>query len=142
MSKNKQKGLKLMYRGENLMDDYVWATPDEIKDYKNKGYKVELVGEETFEGTEVYKIKLIKKPLLVDGKEVENIEMFYFDKENFVPIASEKTEVTGPGAGGVSQILISDYQEIDGVILSRSVSILYRSKAGLRKTDSIGIKLI
>jgi hypothetical protein len=34
------KGLKLMYRGENLMDDFVWVTPDEVKYYLKKGYRL------------------------------------------------------------------------------------------------------
>ena len=37
MSKNKH--LRLMYRGD-LMDDFVWATPDEITEYEKKGYKL------------------------------------------------------------------------------------------------------
>lgn len=39
MSKKKIKGLKLMFRGKNLMDDFVWVTPNEIKEYKKKGYR-------------------------------------------------------------------------------------------------------
>lgn len=84
-------------------------------DYEDKGYSIELVGEDTWEGTEVYKIKLIKKPVIVDGKEEENIEMFYFDKENYVPIASEAKITSGPGKGSQVQTVYSDYQEVNGL---------------------------
>jgi len=40
MGKKKPQGLKLMYRGENLMDDFVWVTLDEVKEYQKKGYKL------------------------------------------------------------------------------------------------------
>ena len=39
MSTKKPKDLKLMYRGKNLMDDFVWATHNEVKEYKKKGYR-------------------------------------------------------------------------------------------------------
>ena len=48
--------------------------PDAFVDYKKKGYKVELTGKEMAEGVNCYKIKLIKKSQLHDGKEEENIE--------------------------------------------------------------------
>jgi len=61
-------------------------------DYKANGYTIELLPNETMEGVECFKIKLTKKPLLIDGKEVPNIEFYYIDKENFVPIVVE-TEI-------------------------------------------------
>ena len=41
--------------------------PDSFMDYKEKGYTVELLGKETMDGAETFKIKLIKEPVTVDG---------------------------------------------------------------------------
>ncbi|MCH6234248.1 DUF3108 domain-containing protein [Cognataquiflexum rubidum] len=89
--------------------------PDPFLNLKSKGYKAELLGKETVEGTECYKVKLTKKPLLVDGAEEENISFYFFDSENFVPIMVEKEMKVGPAKGMTSQTLMSDYQEVNGL---------------------------
>lgn len=89
--------------------------PSPFLDYKKRGFTVELMGEETKEGTETYKIKLTQTPLLVDGKEVPNVTFFYFEKENFVPIMTESEVTEGPMAGQMSTSTMSDYQEVDGL---------------------------
>lgn len=89
--------------------------PDPFLNYKDKGYTVELLGDETIEGTETYKIKLVTEPQMVDGKEEPTIAYYYFDKENFVPIVVEREIKSGPGAGMVGQTKMSDYQEVDGL---------------------------
>jgi hypothetical protein len=91
--------------------------PDAFANYKKKGYKLELLGKETWEGTEVFKIKLIKKPVLVDGKEEENVSIYFFDTENYVPLASESVVMSGPAKGATQQSVMSDYQEVDGLYL-------------------------
>lgn len=91
--------------------------PDAFMDYKSKGYKVELLGKDTFEGTECFKIKLTKTPDIVDGKEEEKIETYYFDTESFVPIAMEAVMTSGPDKGATAQVLFSDYQEVDGLFM-------------------------
>ena len=45
-----------------------------------KRVMAELLGKDTFEGSETFKLKLTKKPVLVDGKEEENNEIFYFEQ--------------------------------------------------------------
>ncbi|GAB4257661.1 MAG: hypothetical protein Kow0079_14870 [Vicingaceae bacterium] len=96
--------------------------PSPFIDYKEKGYKVELMGEETVEGVECYKIKLTKKPMLVEGQEVDNIEYYYFDKENFVPILSESEIPSGPMKGQIAQTVYSDYQEVEGLYFPFSIT--------------------
>lgn len=91
--------------------------PDAFLNYKEKGYKVELLGKEEFDGTECFKIKLTKKPMLVDGKEEENVETYFFDTENFVPIAMENIVMSGQAKGAKSQSIYSDYQEKDGLYM-------------------------
>ena len=95
--------------------------PDAFMNYKEKGYEVELLGEEDFDGTSCYKIKLTKTPMLIDGVEEENIETYYFDKDNFVPIAMEAIVMSGPGKGSKSTTLFTDYQEKNGLYMPYSV---------------------
>ncbi|MEH6763146.1 MAG: outer membrane lipoprotein-sorting protein [Aequorivita antarctica] len=90
-------------------------------DYKQNGYTVELIGKETIEGTETYKIKLVKEPVMVDGKEEQDISFHYFDTENFVPIVVEQEVKSGPAAGMVSQTKLSDYQEVSGLYFPFSI---------------------
>ena len=42
--------------------------PDSFIDYKEKGYAIELLGKETIDGAETFKIKLTKEPITIDGK--------------------------------------------------------------------------
>ncbi|MGB0789661.1 MAG: outer membrane lipoprotein-sorting protein, partial [Marinirhabdus sp.] len=76
--------------------------PSPFLDYQKKGFKVEMIGKETKEGTETYKIKLTQSPLTVDGKEEPNVSYYYFDTENFVPIATEAEIKSGPAKGQMS----------------------------------------
>ncbi len=96
--------------------------PDSFLDYKEKGYTVEFMGKETVEGTEAYKIKLVKEPLTIDGQSVEDVSYYYFDTENYVPIAVESEAHTGPMKGQTQYITMSDYQEVDGIYFPFSIS--------------------
>lgn len=96
--------------------------PSEFIDYKEKGYTLELLGTESFEGTETYKLKLTKEPVTIDGEEVEDVAYYYFDTEAFVPIAQESEVKMGPQKGVISQIKMSDYQEVDGLYVPFSMT--------------------
>ncbi len=100
--------------------------------YKENGYSIELLPNETMEGVECFKIKLTKKPLMIDGKEVPNIEFYYIDKENFVPIVVETEIPSGEMKGNISQTVYSDYQEVDGVYFP--FSMMQRLKDGEGQT--------
>lgn len=95
--------------------------PDPFLNYSAKGYKVELVGKETVEGTETFKIKLTKKPVLVEGKSEENVSFYFFDAEEFIPIMVESEIKVGPAKGKISQITMSDYQEVNGLFFPFSL---------------------
>lgn len=97
--------------------------PNEFTNYKEKGYTVELLGKETIDGAETFKVKVIKEPITVDGKQEDDISFYYFDTENFVPIAMSTEVKTGPGKGMVQKISFSDYQEVDGLYFAHSWSI-------------------
>ena len=96
--------------------------PDPFYNYKNKGYKVELLGKETKEGTECFKIKLTKTPISVAGKKEENVVFYYFDTENYVPIMTESEVKEGPNKGQMSTSTMSDYQEVEGMFFPFTIN--------------------
>jgi len=89
--------------------------PNPLFNYKENGFAVELLENETIEGTECFKVKLTKDPMLIEGEEIENVSYYYFDSENFVPILIEAEIKQGQAKGMISQTFLSDYQEVDGV---------------------------
>ena len=104
--------------------------PAELFKYKEKGYTIDLLGKEDLEGTETFKIKLTKKPMTVDGKEVENSSIYFFDAENFVPIVIHSEIRTGRGKGMMSEVKLSDYQEVDGLYFPFSMTQGLKDGAG------------
>lgn len=96
--------------------------PDAFIDYKDKGYTVELLGKETIDGAETFKIKLVKEPITVDGKEEEDISFYFFDTENYVPIAVQSEVRMGPQKGITSEVTLSDYQEVEGLYFPFSMT--------------------
>ena len=98
----------------DFMDDFI--------DYEAKGYTVEMLGVETIDGTEAYKIKLTKEPITVEGQLVDDINFYYFDKDNYVPIAIHSEVKEGPSKGMMAESTMSDYQEVDGIYFPFSMS--------------------
>lgn len=96
--------------------------PDSFFDYKSKGYKVELVGKESFDGAESFKMKLTREPRTVDGNKVEDVLYYFFEVESFVPIGQESEIKEGPAKGQVSQIKMSDYTEVSGLYFPYSMT--------------------
>lgn len=95
--------------------------PDPFLRYKEKGYTAELQGNETIEGTDCFKVKLTKKPVMIDGKEEENATIYFFDKENYVPIMARSVVKKGPAKGKNAEATMSDYQEVGGLMLPFSL---------------------
>lgn len=89
--------------------------------YEEDEYKVELVGLETTEGTEAYKLKITKKE--------SDIEYWYLDAEYFIPI---KTEVLRSFRGNetVVEVTISDYKEVNGLMMAHSFQITRQGGEG------------
>ena len=81
------KGRKSDAEATEMMKKEMNDFPDPFLDYQDKGYTVELMGKEDFNGTETFKIKLVKEPITVDGEEVQDVSYYFFETENFVPIA-------------------------------------------------------
>lgn len=113
--------------------------PDPFLNYESKGYKAEYIGKEIVDGVDCYKVKLTKKPQLVDGEDVENVEFFFFDQENFVPVQTESEMLSGEMKGEIAVTVFSDYNEVGGLVYMPH-SVTYKTKGGEGQTiefDSI-----
>lgn len=97
--------------------------PTPFLDYQKKGYTAELMGKETKDGAETFKVKLTQTPIMVDGVEQPNVTYFYFDTENYVPIVTESEITVGPQKGQMSTSTMSDYQEVDGLYFPFALSM-------------------
>lgn len=97
--------------------------PSPFLNYKDKGFTVELMGKETKDGTETYKMKLTQSPIMVDGVEQPNMSYYYFDTETFVPIVSESEIAQGPMKGQMNVSTMSDYQEVNGLYFPFALSM-------------------
>ncbi len=86
---------------------------DSFINYKDKGHTVTLEGKEEIDGTETFKVKMVKKD--------ESIVFYYFDTENFVPIMYKSFMETGPAKGQAMETYVSDYQEVDGLYMPFSM---------------------
>lgn len=97
--------------------------PTPFIDYKAKGFTVEMMGKETKEGTETFKVKLTQSPIKVDGVEEPNVSYYYFDSETYVPIVTESEIKQGPMKGQMNVSTMSDYQEVDGLYFPFALSM-------------------
>jgi len=82
---------------------------DELIDYTKKGHTVELIGTSEVEGTATYEIKLTKE----NGE----VAYYYFDKESYLPVMQKSEVSTGPMKGQFVETYLSDYQEVDGMMI-------------------------
>ena len=103
---------------------------DVFIDYKEKGYAAELLGKETIDGAETFKIKLTKEPVTIDGKKEVSISFYFFDTENFVPIAVQSEIKSGQAKGMISQVTMSDYQEVEGIYFPFALTQGLKDKPG------------
>ena len=83
-----------------------------LVDYKAKGHKIELLGKEKVEGTDVYKLKVTLK----NG----DVQTEFIDADSFLVIKKETTR-TVRGTEHTIESSIGDYKEVDGVIFPFAV---------------------
>lgn len=83
-----------------------------LVDYKEKGNQVELLGKESVEGTDAYKLKLTRK----NG----DVTILYLDSESYLEI---KTEAKRMIRGMEMEIESSqgDYKEVGGLLIPHSI---------------------
>ncbi|NRA91359.1 MAG: outer membrane lipoprotein-sorting protein [Psychroserpens sp.] len=112
--------------------------PDALLDYKEKGYTLEFLGKEDWNGTETFKLKLTKEPVTIDGKEEEDVSFYFFDTENFVPLAIQSEIRQGDAKGKIAEVTFSDYQEAGDIYLPYTIAQGLKGQPGQGVTmDSI-----
>ncbi len=112
-----------------------------LHNYAAKGHKVELLGKDTFEGADVFKIKLTK----YDGTEAT----YFMDADNYVLLKTEVTMVV-EGNTVTSSAIMGNYKEVDGVMMAHSITtsamgqsmnlILDKVEFGVEVDDSLFTK--
>ena len=86
---------------------------DDFIDYKTKGHTVELEGTEEIDGAKCHKLKLKRK--------VGDEKIYFIDAENFVPLMVRSFVSSGPAKGQASETLMSDYKEVDGLMIAHTM---------------------
>ncbi|MFN5170519.1 MAG: outer membrane lipoprotein-sorting protein [Cyclobacteriaceae bacterium] len=95
---------------EELEDDFI--------DYKKKGHEVKLLGKEEIDGTQCYKIELVKNK---NNDKEDVTQIYYFDAENYVPIVTASFVRSGPAKGQETRTYMSDYQDVKGIMMPFSM---------------------
>ncbi|HWX40738.1 MAG TPA: outer membrane lipoprotein-sorting protein [Blastocatellia bacterium] len=81
-------------------------------DYKEKGNKVELVGKESVEGTDAYKLKATLK----DG----TVQYSYVDADSYLVI-KEESKRTIRGVERETEATLGDYKKVEGLMFPCSI---------------------
>ncbi len=82
-------------------------------DYKKKGHDVKLLGTEVVDGIKCFKVELIKSK----NTPKASTETHFFDADNYVTIMQSNIVQSGPGKGKEVQTYLSDYQDVQGMML-------------------------
>src|SRR5207302_5592318 len=77
-----------------------------LVDYKEKGHKAELVGHDSMEGTDCFKIKLRMK----NG----DVRYYYLDADSYLELKVE-IQTTIRGALQESELYYGDYEQVNGI---------------------------
>jgi hypothetical protein len=77
-----------------------------LVDYKAKGHKAELMGHDSVEGTDCYKLKLSMK----NG----DVRYYYLDTDSFLELKME-VQTTVRGTLQENEIYYGDYEQVDGI---------------------------
>ena len=107
------------------MDDQKDAGGD-LFEYAQKGNKIELLGKDDMDGTEVFKLKLTKK----DG----DVDTYYFDSQSYMIIkVTSKVKVQDKEMEQETEF--SNYKTVDGYTFAHSIN----SGMGEMKIDKMEI---
>lgn len=83
-----------------------------LVDYKEKGHKVELVGKEKLDATDVYHLKITKK--------TGNVQHYYLDAESGIELKTS-SEMDMGGTKQNIETELSNYQSVEGIMIPHTV---------------------
>ncbi len=92
-----------------------------LMEYKEKGHKAELVGHDSMEGTDCFKIKLSMK----NG----DVRYYYLDGDSFLELKVE-IQTTIRGALQESELYYGDYEQVNGIYYPFTVEQAQKGSAG------------
>lgn len=84
--------------------------PSPIINYEKNYYRLEYDGIVTVDSVQTFKIRVIKEPMRLNYREVENVNFYYFDTDNFNPVKIEEMQPDGKS----TTFRLSDYQQVQG----------------------------
>jgi hypothetical protein len=95
---------------KSILEDADFDGP--LVNYKDKGYKIEFMGMDRFEGTDTFKLKVTKP----NG----DVYVYYLDTDYYVPIKIDTRRMVR-GAEREYETAIGDYKEVNGWFLPFSL---------------------
>lgn len=107
---------QLMSKGEATIVRVQSDFEGPLVNYKKKGHTVELIGKETVEGTESYRLKVTTQ--------ADDVIHLFVDTKSFLPHTMKVRMMIPTGQEIDTNISIGDYQEVAGVLIPHSMSIL------------------
>jgi hypothetical protein len=78
----------------------------QLVDYKNKDHRAELIGHDSVEGTDCYKIKLTLSN--------SDVRYYYIDTDSFLELKVENERMIR-GAVQYGEIYYGDYEQVNGI---------------------------
>ena len=113
---------------KSIVEDADFDGP--LVDYQAKGYKIEFVGTDKFEGTDTIKLKITKP----NG----DVYIYYLDSEFYIPIKIDTKRMVR-GAEREYEAVLGDYKQVAGWFLPFSVETNVKGSQERQKTvyDSI-----
>jgi hypothetical protein len=108
---------------KSILEDSDFDGP--LVDYQKKGYKVDFVGTDKFEGTETFKLRVTKP----NG----DVYIYYLDTEFYVPIKIDTKRIVR-GAEREYETVLGDYKEVAGWYLPFSIETNVKGSQDKQKT--------
>jgi outer membrane lipoprotein-sorting protein len=95
-------------------------------DYKQKGHTVEFVGKEKIDATEVYHLKVTMK----NG----HVQHYYLDAKSGIELKTQADVDLGTGAKQPLETEMSNYQQVNGIMIPHTVKQLINGKPVVQMT--------
>jgi len=102
-----------------------------LVDYKEKGHKAELVGHDSMEGTDCFKIKLSMK----NG----DVRYYYLDADSFLELKLE-IQTTIRGALQENELYYGDYEQVNGIYYPFAVEQAQKGSASRAQISVVKIE--